>query len=527
MAGQIKKGFFFYFGLFVLLLITIFFICLVIMIFNPGKTLLWMQYFSSNSYIKLEKTTDTNQADIDWSNITDLEIECGYGDVIVEKNSDDKMTEDGVYIFNGAKGFSGASSAVKFAYEVSYTGPTKLNLTVTEPNGFLYFSKDFKIVVHASTAKRSELDTEHGQINFANMNLTVKTDEGNVQIGGVSTKQAQPVGLKSLKVETGSGNILTTDMFDATTLVEKSELKEDDGTEERRAFDLRTNSGDISSSKNIEFAGKSGKGLALNVESCFITNKGKIEFGILTTSWQKNILMTCKSGSVNIGFLNAAKTRCVNCVQGNYLFDYVQGGLFFESEDSIISPNVRVKYLDGDFFLSENKELGGKPDVELYEVTGDVSMLVDNGSLSVLKAHKNVIVDSKDNLKVNVVMAEDVSGNINIVNQSGNVNLGFMGKVPSNVAITTDKGDVNIKITNSAKFVANSWVNNQAAEDERTRVKENKIDVNIGNEITDNNPTKNPLNVNQSGSGESGNIEITTNGNIKFTLVALEDFATA
>ena len=40
--GQIKKGFFFYFGLFVLALVAVFMVCLVIMMFNPGKTVLWM-----------------------------------------------------------------------------------------------------------------------------------------------------------------------------------------------------------------------------------------------------------------------------------------------------------------------------------------------------------------------------------------------------------------------------------------------------------------------------------------------------
>lgn len=524
MAGQIKKGFFFYFGLFVLLLITIFFICLVIMIFNPGKTLLWMQYFSSSSYIKLDTTTDTNQADINWSLITDLDIECGYADVIVEKNVDKDMKEDGVYIYNGAKGFSGASSAVQFGYEVYYTGPTRLKVIVTEPSGFLYFSKEFRIVVHASSVE--DLTNTH-PINFANMNLTVTTREGNVQIGGVSAKQAKPVGLKSLNVETESGNILTTDMFDANTLVEKSNLGESASTEAKRAFDLRTDSGKISSAKSIEYAGKSGTGLALNVESCFITDKGEIEFGILATSWKKDIVLTCKSGSVEIAFLNAAKTRCVNCVQGNYLFDYVEGGLFFESEDSIISPNVRVKYLDGDFFLSENKELGGKPDVELFEVTGDVSMLVDNGSLTVLKAHKNVIVDSKDNLKVNIVMAETASGNINIVNKSGDVNLGFMGVVPETVDITTDSGNVRIRITKNAVFVANSWVNNQAEDDERTRVDTEKIEVNIGDEMTENNPLKNPLTVPPATTDARGKIEIVTNAKIFFTLVPISDFVVA
>ena len=68
--GQIRKGFFFYFGLFVLLLISVFLVCLVIMMFNPGKTVLWMKYFTDNNVYKYETTTDGSETPIDFSSLS-------------------------------------------------------------------------------------------------------------------------------------------------------------------------------------------------------------------------------------------------------------------------------------------------------------------------------------------------------------------------------------------------------------------------------------------------------------------------
>ena len=92
--GKIKKGFFFYFGLFVLLLIAIFLIILVILMFNPGKTILWFKYFTSSPepYV-ITQTTEEDESlrkDIDLSSgssIETIEIEATYADVLIQKNT--------------------------------------------------------------------------------------------------------------------------------------------------------------------------------------------------------------------------------------------------------------------------------------------------------------------------------------------------------------------------------------------------------------------------------------------------------
>ena len=92
--GQIRKGFFFYFGLLVLLLIAVFMVCLVVLMFNPGKTVLWMQYFTGEDNIYVDKTTDENKTAIDWTNVSKLEINCTYANVTVEKNHNKNYKKD-------------------------------------------------------------------------------------------------------------------------------------------------------------------------------------------------------------------------------------------------------------------------------------------------------------------------------------------------------------------------------------------------------------------------------------------------
>ncbi len=79
--GTVKKGFFFYFGLFFLLIFAVFMVCLVIMMFNPGKTILWMQYFTSNTNQYVEKDSDGNN--INYASVNSIKINCDYAKVSV------------------------------------------------------------------------------------------------------------------------------------------------------------------------------------------------------------------------------------------------------------------------------------------------------------------------------------------------------------------------------------------------------------------------------------------------------------
>lgn len=504
--GGIKKGFFFYFGLFVLLLITIFCICLVIMIFNPGRTVLWMKYFSGNDYIKITQTTDDNKLNLKWdgSQFSDVVINCSYGNVVVDYSENAEMTETGLYIRNGAKGFSVASKDDAFRYSAVIEG-SRLKIDVTEPNGFLYFSKDFEIVLHADVSKNSEE-------NFENLSLFITTTSGNVTLGSENFASSKELDLAGATVKTTSGNIFVTEKLNTNNL---------------NTIDFETVSGKLSSLKDVIVDEKNyGKGLSFNCDASFsVTGTGLISYNALHCP-EKIVNLTCRSGNIDMDYVKALDVVFSDCVQGNYVFGNVYSNLSFRSEDTLLSPNITAKFVSGNFSLVVDPSLGGEPVVRIDEVGGNVSMIADKGSLKIKKANKSLMVESNGPLNIDVVMAEKIDGTISVSNKSGNIHLGFMGEIPleflndeqskvPGVRIIADTGKISIDVTTDASFVATCYVNDGTG----TLLDENKIERSLGNEVAEG--KKNPLTVNPTGSDyQNRKMEVTTNNKVSFSLVS-------
>lgn len=483
--GHIRKGFFFYFGLFVLLLIAIFMICLVVMMFNPGKTVLWMQYFTANDQTRIVKTTDGTQ-DINWNNVTNLEINCSYANVIVEKNNE--YTLDGLFIVNNAKGFAAASNAVPFNYQVYYEGST-LKVDVTEPTGFIYLSKDIKIILHAS---------ENSSLDFSNLNLTVNSKSGEINVGGTGAKAAEEVKLNKLNASTESGTIILTNMFNTSNLTE---------------FNLNSESGKIWSTKEVSVGDNSLNGFVTNCDTSIKTNKGLISFDVVNVG-DKKLSISCKKGNVAIDYIYA-KDVSVACVQGNYKFGDIYGNLdYTNSEDSILAPNIVANYVEGNFAISGRNGFKGsaEPDININKIDGGISVLVDKGSVVVNEANGAIDIMSENNLKVDITVGENNNEIKRVISANGDVTLGFIGVVGNTVNIETDKGDVVINVTSVANFTSTAWINDLEG---ATKLSDDKISVSHG---LIEGETKNPLNV-RGTSSVSGTMTIKTNSSVQYNLV--------
>lgn len=484
--GQIRKGFFFYFGLLVLLLIAVFMVCLVIMMFNPGKTVLWMQYFTGEDHIYVEKTTDDSKTAIDWANVSKLEINCTYANVTVEKNHTKNYNKDSLYIKNYAKGFVAASDAVAFDYNVYYEGTT-LKVDVTEPNGFLYLSKDIEIILHI---------TQNSSANFSNMDLTVNTTKGQVDLGN-NVKSGELVKLKSAKVSTQSGNIYVSNNLDTDSL---------------QALDLETVEGQISAMKTVSYSGKTGKGLRVNCDAKFSTNKGNIVMDAVDCG-SHNLGISCKKGNVSIDYISATDVE-VACVQGNYKFGEVYANLdYTNSEDSMIAPNIVAQLVNGNLRITKDGFRGvAEPNINVKKVNGEISVHADKGELKIGEANGTIDVNSEGSLAINIEIGENNSATKRIVNKSGSTTIGYLGSVLGTNTIFSDKGKVTINITSVANFNADAFVNDESG---TTRVDDKKISVSLGLAEGE---TRNPLNV-RGTSGTTGAITIKTNGSISYNLV--------
>lgn len=498
--GHIRKGFFFYFGLFVLLLITIFLICLVVMIFNPGSTVLWMQYFSGNETIPITHTTDTTEAEIDWNSITDLEINCTYADVTVERDNNREYDRNGLYIFNYAKGFTGAANAVQFDYEVLYDG-TILRVNITEPTGFLFFSRDIRIVLHSTTLNQFE--------NFMqNMNITVNTTSGDVDLGGsFNTNSDSPLtSVRSLDISTTSGDIMVSNNLETTALQDLS---------------LETGSGSIRSASTVSYNGGTGSGLQLNCSPTFITDSGTVNINALLVG-TNDVSVTCKGGNVVMNYVSANKVDFVASEEGNYVFDEVYADVSFaNSEDSIISPNVTAGTIHGNFSLATREGQRSSPDIVIDEIVasgdsaGAIYVTATSGSLTVGSVAGSVEVISSNAMSVDIEVAPNNQNSISITNNSGSIRLAFEGVVSDDVTLRNETGRTSVDITNTADFVADMFVFDAQNQEEagRERLSDENITINIGDVAQDS--QKNPF---QIGDGD-GQITIFTDRTVTFNLV--------
>ncbi len=493
--GQIKKGFFFYFGLFVLLLVTIFLVLMVIMMFNPGKSILWMEYFTGNgSYQLLAKTTDTNEA-IDWSSVKNIKVECGYANITVEKNNEDKMPKDGVYISNGAKGFRVSKGAVNFSYTVQYDGGdrSKVNIKVSEPNGFMYFSKNIEIVVHADNTS---------SWNFSDVNFDFTTTSGDIELGGVITKRAQNINIHSVTAATESGSISVTEKFNTSSATGD--------------FVFQTIKGKITSTKQVSANGQNANGFDFASASSLsinVTDKGQIQLPIIKYSG-KDLKLTCLKGTINVGYIEA-KTISVYSIEGNHLFGTIKGDLSYNNSlDNILSPIITISKIDGSFSLSAVKD-NSNPRIKIGEVTEGVHVSTTNGWFEIGKVHGNTVITGTG-VGANLTFVEDYNSTIEINTNSG-VSLSFMGQIPSNAKIKA-AGNVNIAVTNTASFTAQVY-NFDAADKpsptEEDKVPENRITSNVGNSV------KNKGEIRIGGGGSV--IQIFTNGSAIFNLVKTVD----
>lgn len=476
--GGIRKGFFFYFGLFVLLLIAIFLIILVVLLFNPGKTILWMQYFTANDTYQITKTTDESETPIDFTTLKRIEVDCSIADVTIQRH--ENINKDCIQIVNNAKGFATSSQARQFKYDVLLNDGV-LTIDVIEPVGFLYLSDDISITINIAYKINNGVVTTSG--NYSNIDFQINTTSGNVFLGS-TTPGSHTVSPKSITAETSSGNIY-----------------------------VNTNT-EIAGATSVSFSTDNGSmiatglnGISLNSGNIRLkTNKGSIEYDTVKTSGEGKISIINDKGSVVINNLTASNIE-VNCYEGNYKIGKVQGNLSFTpSEDKLMSPNVRITEINGDFSMSSSND--ANPDVIIGKLNGKANIAGISGWVQIDEMNGLVNATMKDgNLHVNFVdnatYAEDT-----IQTENANVIIGFKGALNHIMNITSNKGKITFNVTNKGVFTSTAYQKDNQSQ----YLSDDKITVNIGYE-----GTKNPLIINQESSSRA-TITIYTNSNVEYNL---------
>ncbi len=490
--GSIRKGFFFYFGLFLLLLVTVFLICLVIMMFNPGKTVLWMKYFSGNEDAVVAQTTGDGSRKIDYGNLTDITINCNYAKVTVQSNKE--YDDDYIIIRNHAKGFAGAKKHNKFSYNVKIEG-TNLIIDVAEPNGFLYFSKDIEVIINNNTSK--------GSMNLSNINLKVNAKgKSHVYLGGTTNKQEESFSLKSLDVVVNDGSIKLGQKFSVS------------GISGNIADPAVSNVGLrlVNQKGSIQVLNTSNK-IQMNNGVVLGTYKGRINVGSVEIG-NSNLIIDCKKGTVAIDKISAGQVTVENCVNGNYKLGEVSCDMSFRpSADSIISPIININKIGGNFSLDANRSSKDAPTVNIKNAEGDVSVRAAKGNVKVENVKGSVTLQSEGSMVARVTIDKDNSNPVYITNEKGKVFLKYMGMVSSDAKIISEKASLNIDFTKDANFEVKCL-----KKDNSTPMDAGKVKVNIGSDGVNYDYNAELGSLLFAGSTSKGFIALNTNGVANFNL---------
>ena len=501
----IKKGFFFYFGLFVLFLIAVFLIICVIMIFNPGKTILWMQYFTSSSAKNVTETTDTGEA-INFDTISRIEVDCSYADVQVKIDGD--IGESCVRIENNAKGFATAEQARPFSYSVVNENGT-LKIAVTEPVGFIYFSNDISITINIdSNYFNGEFFPKY---SFDNMAFNIKTTDGNITFGSVGF-ESQPFAPASITAKTTGGSIYLSENMKFNNLSQIS---------------LETDNGDIRTQGNN--LGEDLSGIEVTDADVNLTTKtGDISLDLVKINTSGTLKIANDNGNVTISKLDVPNRNITSSNQGdkesygiqmdsyegNYYIDTIIGDLSFSpSEDILGSPNIRIGTITGDILVSSS--IDANPDVTIETMNGNIYSFGTNGNYIINNMNGSANIDIESG-SVDIKFVEQTNKGTDIITSTnGAITIGFKGPIKHTMTVTSDSANINFNFLNNVDFVANAYVNDGANDQSNEMVNDDKITVNIGNYHGD----KNPVLVDNSETSHTADIIVYTNANIAYTVV--------
>lgn len=500
-GSKVKKGFFTYLLIFILMIIAFIAVSIVIMIFNPGKNILGFKYNRHNSVDQVVATTDDSHQELNLfeTKYDVIEIDAGVADVCVEAN--DSINKDCVLVTNRIRGFSKADVENDFKYSVNIDDKT-LKVKIDAVKGFLNFSDDLSVKIHIAMRQQA-IDI------FKDTKFIVKTTSGNVNIGGVRNEgHSLDIAIGELDIETVSGNITVTGHTNG------AEFDGRDAYEFNSPIKFNTRSGNINL-YDCSFGLRSvdnnqepqPKILKINAVEGLSADVGEGRFQLGTYIGKLNISSTKANISVREinGSLNASlRSSIVN-------IDKIDGDLDFSDGNEVMDSNhITINKVTGFVNIPD----GRSSNITIYDVGGESNIHTTTG---------NVTLGAKNTLVDRTTYVETEKGNINVYfsgnnysrilkTVSGKINVSF-----EEVILSGDKNQFVSEQNNIAlNFNKNSKIKfkfSKATSDDEFDLSKVSFDITNGKKIE-----TNPYLYNTSGS-TFATIEISTNKQISLDLI--------
>ncbi len=453
MADKVKRGFGFYLFMLLLVLLAAFLVIVMIMLFSPGKSILGYKYFSYNmadskAIVKTD-TTDATPKALDFDKIDRVIISSNYANVKINK-SNKEDSKDSVIITNTAKGFAKDSKEVntEFNYSITYSletgeGVSKsvLNISVTEPQAFLFFSKN--IVIEISLRKDS-------QTNFSNIDFIITTSSGKVSID----ENYSGLSIKDLTVTTNSGNIALAENreYDKSEVDKETNKVTINKTMSFNSLYLSTTNGRVTTTTNLivnnmsKFIIDGGGKVELNN----ISDNNGLQLGIKDGTFKANeihgdvSILSLKNGSLILGNSENSNSGIYGTIESNNAKAFENG-------------KIQISFVRGDVSIP----YGGNANIAIERIDNQTMIRTTSGQINVKEIKGPSIVESTTgNIDVGIndqdFADKFVSMNSKLAHQfesqTGKMKVAFLKNVGT-ISEFKNNADIEIILPQNTKFL--------------------------------------------------------------------------
>ncbi len=414
--GGVKKGFATYLFILLLIIVAAFLVVIVVMLFSPFKNVLGFQYMIYNIDGDPIYRTASDETII-YENIDEININCGYANVVVERSLE--VDRDAVKVENRCKGFASSSDNTDFSVDIYFSNgdSSVLNIDVIEPEGFLFFDKEITISI---------LVPAKASYSLSNTAINIENTSGNIVIGNATalsnnadeTGNLSHINVNSLNLRTDSGQISLNRYLEDT--LNDVFIKSNSGRvisyisdiNISNSFELHTSSSYIKFA-NIAYTNVDGEGMVLDL------NNGEFQANTLSGY----VILNMNSGYLDVaklqGSLNAndsvvqmnKATLSIDEVEGDISLPFANKSIISVGEMSLGSQiyvrgtesDVNVQALRGKAFIETTSG-----DVSIHSYADDLDIKTDGGNIDI------------------VYESPALNNQLNITSQSGDVNLSVL-----------------------------------------------------------------------------------------------------
>lgn len=408
MADKKSGGGFKSFLLILLIIVMSFFLFAAAwLIVIPDSKIFGVSYasFSKNEVIKID-----NSSSIYYNNYSKIIVDTtseGHGLASVEVNYGTGLSE--VRFIQNSKGFMKGDARSEYSLSVDTTGGV-LNIKLLEPHyNFLCLNSQTRIKLNISQVNDP---------NISNLDITIKTNKGNIKIGGPTDEslKAYDMNILNADLNTVGGRITLTHLADVSN-----------------TLNLTSKNNSITIEDNI-----SAQNTTISAEKGKITTQNFLNGNVAVTSTKSHIELGNIAGNASLntrsGTVNFKK------IGGNFQTGDKLDNAYINIEE--VAGSVSINNYESDITVKIGKIMGetlikaGSRSVDIEEVYGYANITTKGGSIDVTKVLGN-------------------ANNLVLQTTSGDINAELQNVINTNTFISTS-GTINVKYDSAQEFILNA-----------------------------------------------------------------------